>query len=320
MFYPQEYFSLADTRREIELLDRTLDFGDDEELSNVYAALDDGDRDLVHKVINELTGGADNFGYNLKVMLDNYRDCEDFTLRVNFDAIAERLYYHKEYYWDETLLKMLEDFLSSETTTVSDDIASGHVYNDPRNAFMRTATSIIEEKLRDLRRNPSIKESSKITKEQIEKIEELTSKHEVTEKLVRAFLNAVPNYDFIKIMCDCFMFDIELLEFGVGRVYEISDLNMDDLTNCLDSTYDPFDDYLEEHPAFTSLDIARASEEYLKENNKLKDGQPVVIKRWGAINMSGKYLMFKDEKVPFINERKNVRRNAIKALIEGLVD
>ena len=83
MFYPQEYFSLADTRREIELLDRTLDFGDDEELSNVYAALDDGDRDLVHKVINELTGGADNFGYNLKVMLDNYRDCEDFTLRVN---------------------------------------------------------------------------------------------------------------------------------------------------------------------------------------------------------------------------------------------
>lgn len=316
MFIPEKYFSTGDTKREAELLRRGLDFGDDFELQEEYEMLTEDEKDIVYKIVDELTGGSDNFGYNLNIMLQAYRDPDpyNFEERVDYSGIVDRLYDEKENYWDKTLLKMLNDFLNR--ATVNEAEKADHVYNEPEDVFSRIAYPIIEKKIQDAMRNSSIKKSSPITEKQIADIKKQTANSEITEKTVRTFLNAIPMYDLLKVMCECFMFDIEVLEFGIGHIYEIDDLYFKDLRDVLESEYDPFDDYIREDPAFTSLGIARAYEEYLKEHDGLKNGRPVVTTRWAVINTSGKYLMFKDEKVPFVDEPKNVKANAVKALIK----
>ena len=133
---------------------------------------------------------------------------------------------------------------------------------------------------------------------------------------LKPFFDTVPKYELIKTFCECCGVSMELIQNGIGKVYEINDLYYKQLIESLLDDEDYFNEYRDERSAYTVTKVAKAYEEYLKEDDALKEGQPVLLTRWGVINSSGKYLMLKSQKTS--THQSKSAQDAVKVVIEYL--
>lgn len=345
MFLPENFFSKADNKREAELLQRLIDFGKDAEYEEKFEQLTDENKAIVYNVLDSLTGGCDNWGYNFKMILDKFRmpfinEAND-SENVSYEAITRRLFDDKRGYWNSQVLEVWDSFL--DNCSNKNNISVEKLEEQ----FANIAECSIKKRVQDTFTSSYYKEPVEITKNKISKLREhcseiekdfpeiwekllktgaiVTAQNEneiksFSKKLLKPFLDTVSNYTFIRIICEYYGVDMELVKNGIGKVYDINPLYYEDLRDTMDDDDDLFHDYYGT-TAITPIQIARAYEEYLREDEALKDGQPVVITRWGIINTSGKYLMLNEESMRASSkEKKNVKRDAIKTLIDSLLE
>lgn len=334
MFRPEAFFSEADSRREIDLLERTVDFGKDDELNDLYYALGDDERLLVNEVLDKLTGDNDNWGYNFKMVSKKLRmpfydltdeGKESEKQKVYYNHIAHQLFRCRKVYWNKEVLKMWNNLLNDYVFKT--DMSSAE-FDETIAYYARTTVS---KKLNDAYRSSYFEETANVTKEHLCNIEKAISEmkklplneydthwQDIATRLAETILNTISKYDFAKIICECYCVDMDLVRYGIGKVYEISDLYYKDFFDTL-ADQDDFAEYCDNRSAATTIEMARAYEDYLKEDDALKDDQPVVITRWGVINQSGKYLMLK-KKADDGSDTAKKELDAVRALIIGLLN
>lgn len=305
MFRLEDFFSIADNRWEINHFERTIDFGKDTELSALYFALKENEKLVVNEVLDKLTGDSDNWGYNLKMVLEKFRmpflNSENEVDHVRFDTITSALFKDKQLYWDKKILKIWNDFLKDYS--IKENISTEYLDD----IFESVAYPLIRAKLTDAYRFSYFKKKSKITENEIAEIKKQIAKikklpvdstkdspwFSVAKELLRAFLNTIPLYDFISIICEYCCIDMDLIRYGIGKVYELNEFYSKDFFDTIEDPEDSFHAHYNALSAFTFLKVIKAYENYLMIDEALKDGQHVVIERWGVINYSGKYLMLK---------------------------
>lgn len=327
MFRPEAFFSEADSRREIDLLERTVDFGKDDELNDLYYALGDDERLLVNEVLDKLTGDNDNWGYNFKMVSKKLRmpywDSTDEKQKIYYNQIAQRLLNCRKVYWNKDVLKMWNNLLNEYV------FKAGMSSADFDEFIAYYARTTVSKKLNDAYRSSYFEETANITKEHLSNIEKAISEmkkvplneadihwQDLATQLADAVFNTISKYDFAKIICECYCVDMDLIRYGVGKVYEISDLYYKDFFDTLREP-DDFYEHCDKRSAVTTIELARAYEDYLRNDDALKEDQPVLIPRWGVINQSGKYLMLK-KKADDGSDTAKKELDAVRALITGL--
>lgn len=308
MFRPENFFSIADNRWEIDQLERTIDFGKDTELSALYFALKENEKLVVNEVLDKLTGDSDNWGYNLKMVSQKLRmpfydlsdeGKESKKQKVYYNHIAHQLFKCRKVYWNKEVLKMWDNLLNDYV------FKAGVSSADFDELIAYYAKTTVTKKFNDAYRASYFEKTIKITKEDLGNIEKAISEMKklplddgddhwkaIAARLADAVLNTISKYDLVKIVCECYCVDIDLIRYGIGKVYEISDLYYKDFFDTL-ADQDDFVEYCDNQSAATTIKMARAYEAYLKEDDALKEDQPVLITRWGVINYSGKYLLLK---------------------------
>lgn len=291
---------------------RHIDFGDDHELQEKYDNLPERFKVCVNNTLDALTGGYDNIGYNLNTILEITYNMNE--LKISLNDICYFLYEIKEKYWDKELL----DLLNRAFKKISQK--TGKSIKQIDDEFAILARRAILAKIKDcMSKSTSLNTSQTITQNAISEIKKSHFNPVVSEELVNAFIKAIPNYTFLKIICESLFYDMDVLLYGVGRHYILND-------DLYDFTYDDFQceihdsefvNYCEQRAAYTLQKQAEAYESYLLKRDELEDGIPVLGEEWFMLGPSGKYLMLKKKKMPN-GEMKNVHQDAIRALIDTL--
>ena len=321
MFEFDEYYTVGDatdTKEDALKIRRELDFGDDTELQSKYDNLPENLKRVVNHVVDELTSENDNFGYNFTNFLAGM---EDTDFKVDIYDIVDRLFDEKDNYFNKKWQPILrQSFSEIYKRKFYDNKAipfqfTDIKYEEMEEEFRDHALPVLKDKILATLRSSSLKEidSKKLEKNiTSDNLPDLMGK-EYAEKV----FETVPTPELVKIICDCFLVDVDLLKYGVGRVYEIHDYYRNELKNILreEDEDNDFIKYLYNTSAYTSKEIAEEFEKYLiKTNGELPDGVPVLVEKWGVMTKSGQYLMYKKDA-----NRSRIAREKAKT-IESLIN
>ncbi len=352
MLYTDVKYSIGDTRMDAERMIRRVDFGSKEqEIQEKYDELSLDDKEMINEMLDCLTEGNDNWGYNLKMVLQKLMiaptDEKGRKIReeqVTHKILGEKLLDISNGYWDKRVSKIWNTFLEKYAEQTSQDL------DDVESFFGSLAYTIVEDRAADAYRYPSFKKETIILTDEMiaelkkrftenkelfseienkfEKLFALRHQKDASKKdikkleksmayeYLKPFFDTVPKYELIKTFCECCGVSMELIQNGIGKVYEINDLYYKQLIESLLDDEDYFNEYRDERSAYTVTKVAKAYEEYLKEDDALKEGQPVLLTRWGVINSSGKYLMLKSQKTS--THQSKSAQDAVKVVIEYL--
>lgn len=299
MFEFDEYYyigEVTDTKEDALKVRRELDFGEDTELQSKYDNLPENLKEVVNHVVNELTSEHDNFGYNFTNFL---AAMEDTDAHVDIDKIANGLFIEKDYYLSkkvESIMRQTFEEIYKRKYVDNEDIPfefDDIKYEEMEDEFRDHSLPVIKDKLLATLRRPFLTDNTTNEEQQIssDNLPDLMGK-EYADKIFKT----VSSSELIRILCDCFLVDVDLLKYGVGRIYEIHNYYFQDLMDVLENGDEDNDfiKYLYSTPAYTTKEIAEEFEKYIiKTNGELPDGVPVLTEKWAVMTKSGQYLLCK---------------------------